>query len=841
MKKNKKPQLTKSFVISATILICVLSALAVSYLYSQKILNEDRTEQLNQHAQLQAKLLSQNIEKYLSLLDADIRFYIEREYVAEGLASASIDKQKLITKQVIDKTSSHVKNVIAVRYFPAGTAKVDRSLEPPMRFSDVDMIRNAEKGDAVKPEAHKHNKKWLMTYVIPVLFQSKVKDGTGVLGVFMVVADIENLRLDLAKNEHGLVVLTQSFDNSKPVVILSAGHGDLADKKSAKVNGSYWTLTYTSSEQALAHVYIDRSQASIILAVSAVMSALIGYFVGKILASFLVKTPFPKVRVKSPSSNASSNSNAEDADTFSNSIYQAASILDVELNPDDEALLPLGDAEHSSKQNAVGVSSENASANVDEDILNIEDARSQEIAKVVPDSIFRAYDIRGIALEQIGKELTQRIGQALGSEALDNRESTLIVARDARNHSPQIMEWLIRGILSSGCDVLNIGTVPTPLMYFATETLDESRSGVIVTASHNPGEYNGFKVVMNGKIRSADDIKALRHRILKEDAHEGIGKEHHKDIIPSYIDTIFSDVALAGEITVVVDAANAVPGIVAPQLFEELGCQVVSLYCDLDGSFPNHDPDPSRKKNLQSLIDMVQDTSADIGIAFDGDGDRLAVVTPKGAVISPDQLLLLFAKDIVSRNPGADVIFDVKSSRLLNSCVTSYGGRPIMWKTGHSPMKEKMLETGALLGGEYSGHIFIKDRWFGFDDGMYAAARLLEILTLSGESIDDLMAEFKMPLSTPEIRVAVDEDKKFEIVDQLVAKGDFVDGKKNTLDGIRVDYEKGWGLVRASNTSADLTLRFEADDEDTLHQIKSLFAREIKKIDKSLVINWDQD
>jgi phosphomannomutase/phosphoglucomutase len=293
-------------------------------------------------------------------------------------------------------------------------------------------------------------------------------------------------------------------------------------------------------------------------------------------------------------------------------------------------------------------------------------------------------------------------------------------------------------------------------------------------------------------------------------------------------------VALAGDVKLVIDAGNGITGEVAPLLFEELGCDVEPLYCNVDGNFPNHDPDPTVEENLSDLIEAVKTSGADLGLALDGDGDRLVIVTPGGQIIWPDRLLMLFAKDIVSRNPGADVLFDVKCTRELNSLVSSYGGRPIMWKTGHSQMKTKMQETGALIGGELSGHIFIKDRWYGFDDGMYACARLLEIMTLRDQDIDSLFDGFPALPSTPELRVPIAEDRKFAVVQELISNGNFQNGKPITLDGLRVDFAKGWGLVRASNTSAALTLRFEAETEAVLEQVQQLFKRELLKIDSEL-------
>jgi phosphomannomutase/phosphoglucomutase len=380
--------------------------------------------------------------------------------------------------------------------------------------------------------------------------------------------------------------------------------------------------------------------------------------------------------------------------------------------------------------------------------------------------------------------------------------------------------------------------VPTPLLYFATFHFSDTSSGVMVTASHNPKEFNGFKVVMQNQALSDSGVQELRERILNQRLHQGAGQETSREIIYAYIERIFSDVAIAGQIKIVVDSANAVPGIVAPRLFEELGCEVIPLFCDLDGNFPNHDPDPTVEKNLQALIAKVKETQADVGVAFDGDGDRLVVVTPRGDILWPDRLLMLFAKDVLQRNPGADILFDVKCSRLLNQVISGYGGRPIMWKTGHSPMKAKMEETKALIGGEYSGHIFIKDRWYGFDDGIYAMARLLEIITLRDQKIDAIFAAFPSQVSTPEIRVTVMEKDKFAIVDAIIEQAKFANAVVSTIDGLRVDFERGWALVRASNTSAALTFRFEAESKEILDKIQQNFKQEIRRIHPTLILNF---
>ncbi|MCR8923761.1 phosphomannomutase/phosphoglucomutase [Dasania sp. GY-MA-18] len=455
----------------------------------------------------------------------------------------------------------------------------------------------------------------------------------------------------------------------------------------------------------------------------------------------------------------------------------------------------------------------------------------------MPATIFRAYDIRGIADQELTDEHCHAIGLAIGSEARDQGQEALLVAADGRHSSPRIRDALAKGIQASGCDVIDIGMVPSPLLYFATHQL-ETQSGVMITGSHNPAEYNGLKVVIAGHTLSAEGITALRERIVNNKLHSGKGAYRTEAIEEEYIDYIINDVAIAQPLKIVIDAGNGVTGNIAPRLFEELGCEVIPLYCEVDGDFPNHHPDPTVAANLQDLIAKVKEEGADLGIAFDGDGDRLGVVTAEGNIVPADRLLMLLAQDVVSRNPGADVIFDVKCTRSLNSLISNYGGRPIMWKTGHSFMKEKMLETGALLGGEFSGHIFFKERWFGFDDGMYAAARLIEILSTTDPDLDAQLSAFPLMVSTAELKVASDEQRKFSIIEQLTQQGQFENGKITTLDGVRVDFNDGWGLVRASNTTPILVLRFEAKDQQTLQNIQQIFKQQLSNIDNSLQFDF---
>ncbi|MDT8879965.1 phosphomannomutase/phosphoglucomutase [Halomonas saccharevitans] len=457
--------------------------------------------------------------------------------------------------------------------------------------------------------------------------------------------------------------------------------------------------------------------------------------------------------------------------------------------------------------------------------------------ETVPASIFRAYDIRGIVDDTLTETGVEQIGRAIGSEALARGDSTVVVARDGRLSGPRLLEALTRGLTSTGCDVVDVGMVPTPMLYFATHVLEGTASGVMVTGSHNPPDYNGFKIVLGGETLSGEAITALHTRIATHDLAEGQGQTRQEDVRDAYLERILGDVTLSRPLKAVVDCGNGVAGELGPALVERLGAETIPLFAEIDGTFPNHHPDPGKPENLTDLILTVQETGADIGLAFDGDGDRLGVITPSGALIYPDHLLMAFAEDMLSRNPGARVIFDVKCTGNLTRVIEEAGGTPEMWRTGHSLIKARMKETGAALAGEMSGHIFFQERWYGFDDGLYAAARLLEILAKQPETqdADNFFARYPQDLGTPEINIAVTDETKFALVDRLAREGDFGDdGIKTTLDGIRVDYPDGWGLCRASNTTPVLVLRFEGKDEAALTRIRARFADALAQVSPEL-------
>lgn len=454
----------------------------------------------------------------------------------------------------------------------------------------------------------------------------------------------------------------------------------------------------------------------------------------------------------------------------------------------------------------------------------------------VPASIFRAYDIRGIVDETLTEDGVRAIGQSIGSEAAARGESTVVVARDGRLSGPRLSKALIAGLRDAGRDVIDIGMVPTPVLYYATHILEGTRSGVMLTGSHNPANYNGLKIVLAGETLSGDAITDLYRRLTENDLSQGEGSLREEDVRERYLDQITGDVVVKRPLKAVVDCGNGVAGEMGPELIRRLGVDTIALFDEIDGNFPNHHPDPGKPENLRDLIAKVKETGADIGLAFDGDGDRLGVVTPKGEILYPDRLMMALSEDLIERVPGARIIFDVKCTGNLATVIEKAGGTPEMWRTGHSLIKARMKETGAALAGEMSGHIFFKERWFGFDDGLYGAARLLEILAKQDVDADTFFDRYPQDLGTPEINVEVTDETKFAIVERLAREGDFgTDGVKTTLDGIRVDYADGWGLCRASNTTPVLVLRFEGKSEEALERIKDSFRVALKQAEPSIV------
>ncbi|WP_266184130.1 phosphomannomutase/phosphoglucomutase [Dyella humicola] len=458
------------------------------------------------------------------------------------------------------------------------------------------------------------------------------------------------------------------------------------------------------------------------------------------------------------------------------------------------------------------------------------------VTVTVDPTIFRAYDVRGVVGTSLTKDVARLLGQAIGTVMREKGLPEIVVGRDGRLSGPELAGALSDGLRMAGIDVIDIGAVPTPVVYYAAYRFNTG-SGVAVTGSHNPPDYNGFKIVVGGETLSEGAIQDLYRRIAANALErDGKGNLRHVDVLPDYIERITSDVQAERRLKIVVDSGNGIAGAVAPQVLEGIGCDVIPLYCDVDGTFPNHHPDPSDPHNLEDLIFAVKETGADLGVAFDGDGDRLGVVTKEGEIIFPDRTLMLFARDVLSRQPGATVIYDVKCTGHLKGEILDAGGSPLMWRTGHSLIKAKMRETGAELAGEMSGHFFFKERWYGFDDGIYAGARLLEIISGDPEerTPEEIFATCPKGVSTPELKVEMIEGEHYRFIEKFRQRATFGDATLTTIDGVRADWQDGWGLVRASNTTPILVLRFDADNAAALARIQNVFRQQLLATDPSL-------
>ncbi len=451
------------------------------------------------------------------------------------------------------------------------------------------------------------------------------------------------------------------------------------------------------------------------------------------------------------------------------------------------------------------------------------------MSKLAPPEIFKAYDIRGIVGKTLTVEAVENIGHAIGSEAIARKQTEVAIGRDGRESGPELSAALARGLRAAGINVIDMGMVATPMVYFTTYALN-THSGVMVTGSHNPPEYNGLKMMLAGDTLAGDDIQELRKRIESGNLVNGTGSYRTHDIREAYLSRIVGDVRVARKIRVAVDCGNGVAGAFAPELYRRLGCEVQELFCDVDSRFPNHHPDPSQPKNLQDLIAALKNGDAELGFAFDGDGDRLGVVTKNGKIIYPDRQLMLFAEDVLKRNPGGEIIFDVKSTRNLFNWVRARGGKPVMWKTGHSFIKAKLKESGAPLAGEMSGHVFFKERWYGFDDALYAGARMLEILA----RVPDISAALEgLPdaVSTPELHVHTAEGENYTLMDALKRDAKFSNAQEIIrIDGVRVEYADGFGLARPSNTTPVIVLRFEAESDAAIKRIQADFRAALEAV-----------
>lgn len=731
-----------------------------------------------------------------------------------------------------------------VRLIPADQAKTDQGF-PPFNFVALDMVKNIEAGGPVSPEAissqpQLEGEKWIVV-------ATPIKKGDGkIQGTLFVYFSSQAISANLTDGTRGQVRVMQTVGAAtKPIAV--AGAAGTGPQVTSPLNNPNWSLQYAPSTNISSDspggfiVYLLPEIALLLIALGG--TAFGATKTGTLIQQDLTLLGGQIGRVAGGNYDSKvvySLPGFEDQDSKLKQLlsYGPAKVDDKKAAPTKKE----SKKARPPKEEVVDIEMTDEDSDLFEEVEEFEvddfdsaveetNAASEDYSSI--EHIFRACDIRGIVGESISEDIARQIGLAIGSEAGDRGEQSLVVGYDGREYSPALAEALIEGITASGRDVVNIGSVPTPVLYYATNNSD-TKSGVMVTGSSNAADYNGFKVVLEGKSLIDHEITGLFQRLQENNFSTGSGTISAADFTQDYIDAISDDVVVAQPLKVVIDCGNGIAGSIAPELLDNLGCETVPLYCEVDGSFPNHHPDPTKPENLKDLIASVQSQGADLGIAIDGDGDRLVAVTAAGEIVWPDRLLMLFAKDIVSRNPGSDVVYDVKCTRHLNSVISGFGGRPIICRSGHSFIKRKILDTDALIGGELSGHICFSERWFGFDDGLYSAARLLEIVGSQEESLADLLAEFPDSVATPEIYVAATDSEKFSLIDTLVEAADFEDATLTTIDGLRVDFPDGWGLVRASNTEPALTLRFEADSDESLEDIKGAFRELLQEVKPDL-------
>ena len=758
-----------------------------------------------------------SLDRLILQIDADLT----RLAANPQLQAALRQGRDTTLERSLQHTFAHAR---AIYTLAPGRANVTDDAVAPINFAALDMIRRAERGQSVPMEAYRIGNDWLLYAVKPLRTSADAPVG----GTLLVVYDLRRISDNLPPLPEGAgqVSLIQTFSGAPEQVIFQRGQGS-GDSLQLSTRNPAWQLHFQPGPQ------LARELLNPLLLLAAALIALLGS-----IAALLMLQKIWCTRLKS------------DANTLEQLAegHKAAGLALSPLEPVAQSIMRLA---HSSGRK-LGPSPKREAATttpastaetppelddvLDIDIVEGDDsffAASEPVverkAPALPASIFRAYDIRGTVPDQLNTDTLYWIGRAIGSASLAANEPGIVVGRDGRLSGPELVEPLIQGLVDCGCEVIDLGMVPTPVVYFATHN-GHSRSGVMLTGSHNPPAYNGVKVVIAGQTLHGSGITDLLQRVENNELATGNGSRSTRELLDNYREHIVDDIVLARPLKVVIDCGNGVTGVIAQQLFEDIGCEVIPLFTEVDGHFPNHHPDPGQIENLQTLIATVKQEQADIGLAFDGDGDRVGVVSDQGELIYPDRLLMLLAEDILTRNPGADIIFDVKCTRQLASLISKLGGRPLMWKSGHSLIKAKMQETGALLGGEMSGHIFFKERWFGFDDGLYTACRLLELLALQEGGSHELFSRYRSGLTTPELTLEVGDERKFNLIRELHKSADWGDGRVSDIDGLRVDYPHGWGLIRASNTTPMLVLRFEASNADELERLKQLFREQLANI-----------
>lgn len=837
---------TKFMVLTSGVVLLLLSG---SFVFQMMVV------QVTRSMQLQAEATTGQVVAHIGTL---VEFY------GESLGKLSRDPEISRLFETGDVSALRAKEerllyyfpeAINVRLLPPGLDRIDKEASPPLGYAAIAQMRKAEM-NAIPPPAEVH------LYSTPQQHINLVRrvmslGGERVVGHIMLSLSDKAMQKTLADLQaiDGYLELQQRGPKSEPVVILGQGNEVFKSGEPVfiqGVKGSLWQVAYWPSKSQAGFVGKTGIWTLAVLGLAAAVFIVLMLVLFKRITGALNRDQINLVTLlKDYRNQRVGNSYTGGLTEMNETIDFMTQFASNSTVPETGKMAPreqdeeyaAGDEASSADKDApVGndfaanfSTLPDSSVVVEGEAHDEEEPHSMTEAVSVDPTIFRAYDIRGVVNQSLTAETVELIGRAIGSEAIQRGRNTVVVGRDGRLSGPLLSAALVRGLLATGCDVKDIGEVPTPALYFATHYLD-TMTGVVVTGSHNPPDYNGLKIMIDGETLSGDAIQWLRERIETGNFTAGQGQTEQLNILPDYIERIRGDIEVARPMKIVVDCGNGVAGAVAPKLFKALGCDVVELFCDVDGNFPNHHPDPSKPENLKDLIKAVADHQADVGLAFDGDGDRLGVISSAGKVIWPDRVLMMFATDVLARNPGGMIIYDVKCSRNLDSVISSQGGEPLMWKTGHSFIKAKIQETGALLAGEMSGHIFFKERWYGFDDGLYAAARLLEILSRDERKSNDLFLELPDSVNTPELNVQMQEGEPGKFIEQLLASAHFEDANVSTIDGLRADFKDGWGLVRASNTTPVLVIRFEADDEAGLARIMGEFRRVMLQVKPDITL-----
>jgi phosphomannomutase/phosphoglucomutase len=853
-----------SYLAAACILLVIISEAGVFWIASNAV-KQSKQEAIG----ALAKGIALSISAQIDLLDKSLDKMAQAPETVQAIAGQN--------PETIRQTADHLKrllpNALSVRLLLPGITELDDKHSPPMTYADLNMVREAFSGNrnplpAIQGEnpSDRH-----------LAIARKIVQGEQTIGVLLVGFDDDIIRksIIMARIDDGYIRLRQG-----KLLLGSAGHAPKKedDRLQIPVANTDWEIHYGQSAGAFLTLDSGLMLGFILtpLGLMPVLFLLIFRRLSKLLSEDLGSTMRAFKDLMKNNFQGNYVTRLSEMKGFISTLSQYKRVMDHDAN--EVAAAPkhaldndLGFTDFSPAIIDFGFDVKPAAKTPPKAPEKPADTASTIFKKPMPiqkpetkaagtalvlekpeteqpsgqaktsddpkNAIFRAYDIRGIVGESLTQEIVYDIGRALGTEARAQGCSTIVLGRDGRKTSPGLADAIARGIVSTGCGVLDIGMVPTPLLYFVAHHI-EDRSGVMITGSHNPPEYNGIKMVIKGETLAEEHIRNLKKRIDSRSYTVGEPGSIEKNdrFGTEYIGTVSEDVHLGRPMKIVVDCGNGVAGNIAPKLLRTIGCEVIELNCEVDGNFPNHHPDPSKPENLEELIMAVSHYQADLGLAFDGDGDRLGVIDSNGKIIWPDRQMMLYAKNVLAARPGAEIIFDVKCSRHLASQIKHRGGRPTLWKTGHALMKAKLQETGAALAGEMSGHIFFNDRWFGFDDALYTAARLIEILSEDTRTSAEVFAELPDSINTPELNVMLKEGENFELIERLKQVVAFSGAEVTTLDGIRVDYPDGFGLVRASNTTPALVIRFEADTQESLARIQQQFRQMIKTANPDLVL-----